>query len=749
MKKQRSLFALIAGWLLFVDVGAHAQSSELESLLEENIVSTPSKQSELASAAPATATIISAEDLRRYGVRSLDEAINYLSLGMLTTDPLHAVEIGARGVLLTADYGNHVLLLVDGHPMNEPWNGTAYFERGAGIPFELVDHIEVMLGPGSVMYGSSAMLGVINIVTKHARDYAGLRIIGEGDAAAPVSRAGAIELSPLSAYGAGYRASAGYGSEFRLFNEPSEVTLQLEYYRQTGPDWQLGPQAWGDDSVTGAPKSWGPNTMPGVWGGTTHEEHYTQAPAGYGRLQIGDFVGTLQANMYERGTPYLDSVVNTGGDFDDPDNREQDRFARTSVSYRKAVSSRVALSVALDGAISEYQWFNTSSAAEECPTGLVAGCKRHLTGSGKVAGGDIQTTYSVPDARSTTLLGVDARLRHASSTFALTNLGTGARAKGPPDYARTDALIAPYLQESWNPLAWLDLNAGLRLDSDTRFGAKLSPRAAVGVAPWANAKLKAIYSEAFRAPTAYELNYSDPGDQIRAPMLGPESVRSVELSAEQRVGVHRMFFGVFRSWWADAVAYKTLDSAELAAAVAQDALPSDTAEAYQYANLGAIDNYGYNTGYEGAAWKHRLRFGFGVTGAYTRMRAGDGTDPVALSVSPSLFGNARASYDFGEKLPTLALATHFLARRPADRAFDGGFTKPPYAPAALELRTTLSGDFPGVENLSYRLSTTFSSAARTAYVIGPYQYAADATTQAELAPITRLSGFLSLQYVIP
>ena len=83
-----------------------------------------------AAPAPAVSTTISAEDLRRYGIRSLDEAINYLSLGMITENPLHSVDIGARGVLLTADFGNHVLLLIDGHVVNEQWDGTAYFERG-------------------------------------------------------------------------------------------------------------------------------------------------------------------------------------------------------------------------------------------------------------------------------------------------------------------------------------------------------------------------------------------------------------------------------------------------------------------------------------------------------------------------------------------------------------------------------------------------------------------------------------------
>jgi len=161
----------------YANVARADDSSDLNALLAESIVSTPSKSSETTTTAPATSTVVTASDLQRWGIHSLDEAINYLALGMVTTNPLQAVEIGARGVLLTSDFGAHVLVLVDGHPINEPWNGTAYFDRGLGVPLEMIDHIEVVLGPGSVIYGSQAMLGVIQVVTKRARDAAGYRLI--------------------------------------------------------------------------------------------------------------------------------------------------------------------------------------------------------------------------------------------------------------------------------------------------------------------------------------------------------------------------------------------------------------------------------------------------------------------------------------------------------------------------------------------------------------------------------------------
>jgi outer membrane receptor for ferrienterochelin and colicins len=744
---KHAAFCCLAGLLLCAPL-AQAQSNALEELMAESIVSTPSKAAESSSVAPATSSIITAEELRAYGLRSLDEAINYASLGMVTTNVEHGVEIGARGVLITGDYGNHVLLLIDGVPANEPWNGTAYFERGAGVPFELIDHIEVTLGPGSVMHGGQAMLGVINVVTKRARDYSGLRVIVEGDASAPVFGDGSLRLSPLARYGTGYRLGLGFGRSFQLAGEPAELTVQLERYKEHGPDWELPTQVWGVDSVTGAPKDFGPRTPAGQWGGLATHSSRVDVPAAYARFTLGNFEATARAGMYTRESPYMTSLVNVGDDFDDHANQEQDRWLQLGLAYQRSLSSRMTFGARAHGLLNDYTWFSRRSAAEECPDGLLAGCERTLVGIGKSGGADLRILLDEPSWRASTMLGVDSRLRHARSELTVRDRATGAVAPFDNDYTRVDALIAPYLQQSFAPYRWLDANLGARLDYDTRFGHKLSPRAAVGVSPWHSGRIKAIYSEAFRGPTAYELNYADPVEQIAAPGLSAETVRSLELSFEQRVGPHRLLFGVFRSAWTGLVSFRTLSDDEIVGAVAAEKLEPTTELAYSYANAGKIENYGYNAAYEGRIGR-KLRLGGNLTSAYSRVDLGDGSGVLPLTVGPAFFGNARVSYDTGGNWPTPALALHYLAARPADRAFDGGFARAPYAPADLQLRVTLSGVVPGVRGLRYRLSSMFDAASRGAYVVGPTQYAADADSQATLSPQRRASAFLGLEYATP
>ncbi|HEY8073363.1 MAG TPA: TonB-dependent receptor plug domain-containing protein, partial [Labilithrix sp.] len=218
--------------LAIVACAPHAWADEptdLEGLLDQNVVTTASKSAETGSTAPAISTTITAEDMRRYGIHSLDEAIDFLSLGVVTSSPLKAVDIGARGVLIPNDNGDHFLLLVNGHAMNEPLFGTARFERGLGIPFEMIDHIEVVLGPGSVLYGSNAMLGVINVITKEGKDWKGFHLVAESEIAKS------------------YKVLAGAGTTFTLLGKPGWLTIGAEYYTQDGPSLLYGFEYSGID----------------------------------------------------------------------------------------------------------------------------------------------------------------------------------------------------------------------------------------------------------------------------------------------------------------------------------------------------------------------------------------------------------------------------------------------------------------------------------------------------------------------
>ncbi|MEZ4233025.1 MAG: TonB-dependent receptor [Polyangiaceae bacterium] len=736
------------GLLLFALAGhAAAQDDDVEALLDEPIVETATMGSESANAAPATSTTITSDQLRRYGIRSLDEALDFLSLGMTTSQPLHSVEVGARGVALTIDYGNHVLLLIDGHRMNEPWNGTAYFERGAAIPFELIDRVEVVLGPGSVLYGSQAMLGVVHVVTKRAKDYRGVHLILEGGFTPPSDRDQSLRGFGSDGYfadgGGDVRVGAGYGREFRLFDEQAEAVVQLEYYRHSGPVFAFHAQDYGEDSVTGQPKSFGPRARPGVWGGRAEDSYYTQIPAAYARLYVGDWTVSARGAIYKRATPYLDGIVQDTGNFDDPENHEMDRWLNLDVSRRFALNVRSSVEAKVYADLYDYRWFNRTDAAEDCVEGQLLGCDRLLVGKTRVLGAELQGTHDWDVARTnSTLAGIDARARHVDSVTTLQDHASPSRASVGA-FDEDNLASAVYLQHTSRLVESLSLNAGVRGDLDPRFGLAVSPRAAVVWAPWQDAALKGIYSQAFRAPSAYERGYSDPNSDLPNPDLEAETVRSVEATFEQRFGYHRIFFGAFRSWWSDMVTLESLEQPDIDVAIAAGQLEPGTDEAYQYQNLSRIDNWGMNAAYDGALLANALRFGVTLTSAFTRQE-NDGEAPLLPTVGPQVFGNAHASYALGNELPTFALALQYQGRRLVDEFYEGEFSKRPVVDPAWRLKGTMSGELPGVETLDYRVGATYSFARYSPYAIGANVYGSDGP--ADLAPVPRLTVFAGLHY---
>jgi outer membrane receptor protein involved in Fe transport len=278
------------------------------------------------------------------------------------------------------------------------------------------------------------------------------------------------------------------------------------------------------------------------------------------------------------------------------------------------------------------------------------------------------------------------------------------------------------------------------VDADDRFGSHVSPRAALTFFPWEGNALKAIYSEAFRAPSAFEIYYTDPTTQIAGGEdLDPEVVRSVELSIEQRAGTQKAIFGVFRSWWTDMIVTDELTPTELQSAIDDGELEAGTVTAFQAQNVASIDNYGFNAGYEGSLVTGRLRYGASVTQGFTRRNDPTGRD--VLAVAAPVFGNARISYHLGGELPTLALASRFVGRRPANSYPDPDFAKP-----QIELRGTVSGPIPGMPELTYRVTGNYAAQTHSAYVVGPARLA---NGDRELAPVDRFRAGIGLEYVLP
>jgi outer membrane receptor protein involved in Fe transport len=151
------------------EVSAYAASQSEE----ETVVGASKREQSLGTVASAV-TVLTADHLRRFGYRTLAEALRGAA-GIYVVDDRAVERIGVRGVQLLGDANTRMLVLIDGTPLNEPW--SQFVDASTALPVSLDDvaRIEVIRGPVSSIYGTNAFFGIINIVTlesdKAARAY--------------------------------------------------------------------------------------------------------------------------------------------------------------------------------------------------------------------------------------------------------------------------------------------------------------------------------------------------------------------------------------------------------------------------------------------------------------------------------------------------------------------------------------------------------------------------------------------------
>jgi iron complex outermembrane receptor protein len=150
----------------------------LEELLQVKI-STAAKYEQLAADAPASVTLVTAEDIALYGYRNLAEVLRHAA-GFYTGDDRNYTYLGVRGFSRPTDYNNRVLLLLDGHPLNESIFGQALLANETPLDMGSIQQVEIVRGPGSALYGSYAMFAVVNVVTRKGGPEPEARLTAEG-----------------------------------------------------------------------------------------------------------------------------------------------------------------------------------------------------------------------------------------------------------------------------------------------------------------------------------------------------------------------------------------------------------------------------------------------------------------------------------------------------------------------------------------------------------------------------------------
>jgi iron complex outermembrane receptor protein len=177
----------------------------LEQLMDVEVTSVSRRPEKLSTTASAI-QIITGDDIRRSGASSIPEALRLAPNLQVAQVSSSQWAVSARGFNNTL--ANKLLVLIDGRTIYTPLYAGVFWDV-QNLPLDAVDRIEVVSGPGGTLWGANAVNGVINIITKPAKDTQGLLV--EGGAGTELHGFGAVRYGGRSASGLAYRL---YGHGF-------------------------------------------------------------------------------------------------------------------------------------------------------------------------------------------------------------------------------------------------------------------------------------------------------------------------------------------------------------------------------------------------------------------------------------------------------------------------------------------------------------------------------------------------------
>ena len=149
-----------------VDSIRYLKSLSLEDLSSLEVTSV-SKKTEKLSDAAAAVFVITDEDIRRSGATSIPQVLAMVPGIQVARIYANKWAVTARG--FNGSFANKLLVMIDGRTVYSPlWSGV--FWNVQDTMLEDIDRIEVIRGPGASLWGANAVNGIINIITKKAKD---------------------------------------------------------------------------------------------------------------------------------------------------------------------------------------------------------------------------------------------------------------------------------------------------------------------------------------------------------------------------------------------------------------------------------------------------------------------------------------------------------------------------------------------------------------------------------------------------
>lgn len=473
----------------------------------------------------AVTTVITAEQIKTMGATQISQVLEtvpglHVRIQGITNDPVYSMRGMGNGV------NAQVLLMLNGTRFSVPYKGSTM--TGMELPVEAIQQIEVIRGPGSALYGADAFAGVINIITKKAKDIAGTEMGIQGGS-----------WDTQSIWGM-------HGDEWLGW----DIAATLQYTHNNNDDDRIiSSDAQSQfDAVLGTSASLAPREM------------QTQAEKWNAHLN-------LQRKHWDIGFWAFSAVdgglnAGAGGAVDDEGRLDNQNYladirfssedliedwelsAHASYLYTKVDADihnfpdRTRLPIGINGNIN--------------PTGSLVffpdGMRTHIGIENQVVAFEAGSLFKGFENH---LIKLTAGYRYEQThTQEARNFGYGvidgsinAIDGGLTDVTGTGLVFLPnshrsiwsvVLQDEWQINTDWSFTAGVRFDQYSDFGNTFNPRFALVWDVSEQLNLKLLYGQAFRAPSFLEQKQQNSQLFLGTPGLKPETVETVELAFDYR-----------------------------------------------------------------------------------------------------------------------------------------------------------------------------------------------------------------------
>ena len=443
-----------------------------------------SKFLQKASDVPSSVTVVTAEQIQKYGYRTLADVLRSVR-GFYVISDRNYTYVGVRGFSRPGDVNARILFLLDGHRVNENIFDGAYVGTEFPVDVDLIDRVEVTRGPSSSVYGAGAFVAVVNVITKRGRDL---------DSTEVSTEAGSLDS---------YKGRVSYG---KRFDNGLETLLSGTFYDSEGHDRLFYPEF----------------NSPATNNGIAQNADGDQAYSIFADIIYKDFNIHVVDGSRTKHIP----TASFGTVFNDPRNQTTDARSYVDVQYHHTFGSWETLGRA------SFDRYNYAGIyiVDFAGTGIPPFTQNDDRAYGTWVDFEGDASRVFLERHNVTVgaeLRQDIQMKQWNYNVQPYLLNLQAD--------RSDRDWAVYFQDEYSIRKDFALLVGLRSDWHDKLKTKLSPRVGLLYMPTLSTDVKATYSWAFRTPNGFETLYSSNANPA-GPGLDQEGIRSVQVELEHRFG---------------------------------------------------------------------------------------------------------------------------------------------------------------------------------------------------------------------